>query len=76
MNGSQEIEAVDWVAPTEAEVSETHFYFGWATYRGGWLVRKQDRSTGAIVEATVSNNGSHATLVAAWPNRTTLTYGA
>ena len=62
------------IAPDQYAETDTHFYFGWQSINGGWLVRRQDRSTGAIVNASTANNSGVADLSTAWADRLNLTY--
>ena len=63
-------------APTDHATTDTYFYFGWASKNGGWLVRRQTRSTGLLESADVSNNSSVTAYADAWAARATLTYGS
>ena len=64
--------------PTPDDVDDTssqvHFYFGWASASGGWLVRRQLRSDASTLDATVSNNPAVTLYASAWASRATLNY--
>lgn len=55
-------------------VDLTHFYRGWESVNGGWLVRRRDRVTDEEKEATISGNPSYTTLTEAWVDPTILNY--
>jgi hypothetical protein len=56
------------------DADSIYFYFGWAAVNGGWLIRRQVRSTSLTTDATVSNNIGILDLATGWSSREILTY--
>ena len=61
--------------PDERSTDGGFFYMGWEDdFASSWGIRRVSLSTGAATTATMTNNSVYATLTAAWPQRTSLTY--
>ena len=57
------------------DTDATHFYFGWTSVSGGWLVRRQVRADASSQDATQTGaNSAIADLTSAWATKETLEY--
>lgn len=59
------------------EIDDTgaiHFYFGWVSVEGNWLVQRQARATAQTLRADITANPSHPDLASAWAARASLNY--
>jgi len=66
----------EFLTITETDlVDATYYFYGGTDSNGDWKINRYTKSSLTTkVSATESNNGSFASLAAAWIDRTTLTY--